>query len=156
MAKVYEMSQETFDAKVKRLDYLQTVRVKEVAELIKEARSYGDLSENSEYDEAKNEQGKVYSEIAELKDQINHARILEKTGHSDLVGVSTVLTVLDLEYNEEEVYQVVGSQDANPTEGKISVDSPLGRALMGHHTGDIVTVEAPAGELQFKIVKIND
>ena len=108
----YKMSQERLDDLKKELEYCETVREKEVSELIKEARSFGDLSENSEYDEAKTEQGKLYSRIAELKDLIENAEIVEKQsvpGH-DGVNLGSRVTILDVEENEEEVYEIVGSQ----------------------------------------------
>ena len=155
MAEKYKMSRERYEELAKELDYLQTVREKEVAEQIKEARSYGDLSENSEYDEAKNEQGKLYSKIAELKNQLENAEIVEKTGRSGSIGIGSKVKILDVEYDEEEEYQIVGSGEANPSTGRISDDSPIGRGLMGHRTGDVITIEAPAGELKFKILKVS-
>lgn len=151
----YKMSQERYDEIAKELEYLQTVREKEVAEQIKEARSYGDLSENSEYDEAKTEQGKLYSKIAEYKNLLENAEIVEKSGRSNGIGIGSKVKVLDLELNEEMEYQIVGSQEANPVTGRISDDSPFGRGLMGHKAGETVTVEAPAGDLQFKIVSVS-
>lgn len=151
----YKMSRERYDEIVKELEYLQTVREKEVAEQIKEARSYGDLSENSEYDEAKTEQGKLYSKIAELTNLRDNAEIVEKTARSGAIGIGSTVTVLDVEYNEEVVYQIVGSQEANPSLGRISDESPVGQSLIGHRTGETITVEAPAGELQFQILKVS-
>ena len=154
MAEKYKMSRERYEEIAKELEYLQTVREKEVAEQIKEARSYGDLSENSEYDEAKTEQGKLYSKIAEYKNLLENAEIVEKTSRSGSIGIGSRVTIVDLEYNEEEAFQIVGSQEANPTTGRISDDSPLGRALMGHRAGETITVEAPAGEIQYSILKV--
>lgn len=154
MAEKYKMSRERYDEIAKELEYLQTVREKEVAEQIKEARSYGDLSENSEYDEAKTEQGKLYSKIAEYKNLLDNAEIVEKTTRSGSIGIGSRVTIVDLEYDEEEELQIVGSQEANPATGRISDDSPLGRGLMGHRAGDTVTVEAPAGEIQYKILNV--
>ena len=151
----YKMSRERYDEIVKELEYLQTVREKEVAEQIKEARSYGDLSENSEYDEAKTEQGKLYSKIAELTNLRDNAEIVEKTARSGAVGIGSKVTVLDVEFNEEVVYQIVGSQEANPSLGRISDESPVGQSLIGHRTGETITVDAPAGELQFQILKVS-
>lgn len=155
----FKMSQERLDALKEELNYLETVREKEVAELIKEARSFGDLSENSEYDEAKAEQGKLYSKIAELKDLIENAEIVDNTDADlpkDSVTLGSIVQVVDLEENLEETYEVVGSQEANPREGRISDDSPLGKGLHGHRAGDVVTIEAPAGQLQFKIVSVKN
>ena len=128
----FKMSQERYDALVKELNYLETVREKEVSELIKEARSFGDLSENSEYDEAKTEQGKLYSKIAEMKVLIENAEIIEKTETAhDLVALSSHVRLLDVEENEEVEYHIVGSQEANPMQGRISDESPIGRAILG-------------------------
>ncbi|MBP3209780.1 MAG: transcription elongation factor GreA [Oscillospiraceae bacterium] len=155
----YKMSSERLEALKEELNYLETVREKEVAELIKEARSFGDLSENSEYDEAKAEQGKLYSKIAEIKDLIENAEIVDNTDADlpkDSVTLGSIVEVVDLEENLEETYEVVGSQEANPREGRISDDSPLGKGLHGHRAGDVVTIEAPAGQLQFKIVSVKN
>ena len=151
----YKMSQERLDALKDELHYLETTREKEVAELIKEARSFGDLSENSEYDEAKTEQGKLYSRIAEVKNLIENAVVVEKSESEEgAIVIGSVIKVLDIEENEEQEYQIVGSQEADPMAGRISDDSPFGFALKGHREGDIVTVEAPVGELQFKILSV--
>ena len=151
------MSQERLDALKDELNYLDATREKEVAELIKEARSFGDLSENSEYDEAKTEQGKLYSKIAELKNLIENAQIVEKVESSaDTIVIGSRVKVLDIDEDSEEEYQIGGSQEANPMEGRISDDSPFGFALKGHKVGDTVTVEAPAGELQFKILSVEN
>lgn len=155
----FKMSQERLDSLKEELNYLETVREKEVAELIKEARSFGDLSENSEYDEAKTEQGKLYSRIAELKVLIDNAEIvdnIDQNAPKDTVTLGSVVRVLDVEENEEETYEIVGSQEANPREGRISDDSPLGRGLHGHRAGDTATIEAPAGELKFKIISVEN
>ena len=151
----YKMSQERLDALKDELHYLETTREKEVAELIKEARSFGDLSENSEYDEAKTEQGKLYSRIAEVKNLIENAVVVEKSESEEgAIVIGSVIKVLDIEENEEQEYQIVGSQEADPMAGRISDDSPFGFALKAHREGDIVTVEAPVGELQFKILSV--
>ncbi len=151
----FKMSQERLDELKKELEYLQTVREKEVAEQIKEARSFGDLSENSEYDEAKTEQGKLYSKIAEIKNLIENAEIVEMTTLAGKVGHGSHVKVRDIEEDFVEEYQIVGSQEANPMVGRISSDSPFGRGLLGHAVGEIVTVDAPAGQLQFEILEIN-
>ena len=150
----YKMSRERYEELEKELEYLQTVREKEVAEQIKEARSYGDLSENSEYDEAKTEQGKLYSKIAEYKNLLENAEIVEKTARTGGVGIGCRVKVMDLEFKEETEYQIVGSQEANPRTGRISDESPVGRGLLGHKVGEVVTVEAPAGSLKFEILSI--
>ncbi len=152
----FKMSKERLDEIREELHYLETVREKEVSELIKEARSFGDLSENSEYDEAKTEQGKLYSKIAELKNILENAEIIESAENTNNIVLGSKVVVECLEDNEEEEYQIVGSQEANPMHGRISDDSPFGRGLMGHTVGETVTIEAPAGEIQYKIVSIEN
>ncbi|MBO4831856.1 MAG: transcription elongation factor GreA [Oscillospiraceae bacterium] len=150
----FKMSEARLEELKKRLEFLQTERTAEVAEQLKEARSYGDLSENSEYDEAKTEQGKVYSEIAEIKNLIENAEIVQETNTSDQVGIGTRVTIKDIEYNELDTFQIVGSQEADPDAGKISDDSPLGKALMGGVVGQTIEVAAPVGTVKFQIKKI--
>ncbi len=155
----FKMSQERLDAIKKELEYLETVREKEVAELIKEARSFGDLSENSEYDEAKTEQGKLYSRIAELKVLVENAEIvdnIEQDAPKDTVTLGSIVRVLDVEEGDEETFEIVGSQEANPREGRISDDSPLGRGLHGHRAGEIASIEAPVGVLKFKVISVEN
>lgn len=148
------MSAERLEELKRELEYLQTVREKEVAEQIKEARSFGDLSENSEYDEAKTEQGKLYSKIAEIQNLIENAEIIEDSDETDAVGNGSIVTIKDIEFDIIETYKIVGSQEANPAAGKVSDDSPVGRALMGHAVGETVDVEAPSGIIKFEIIKI--
>lgn len=150
----FRMSAERLEELKQELVYLQTVREKEVADQIREARSFGDLSENSEYDEAKTEQGKLYSKIAEIQNYIENAEIVEKTESADVIGIGSVVTVKDVEFGDVEKYQIVASQEANPMEGKISDTSPFGSGLCGHRAGETVEVEAPAGILKFEIIKI--
>ena len=152
----YRMSQERLEELKQELEYLQTVREKEVSEQIKEARSFGDLSENSEYDEAKTEQGKLYSKIAELKDLIENAVILEAAHTGRAVVMGSRVTVQEQSENETETYEIVGSQEADPIHGRISDESPLGRSLMGHMKGDNVTFEAPMGVLHYVIVDVEN
>ena len=151
----YKMSQERYDSLVEELHYLETVREKEVSELIKEARSFGDLSENSEYDEAKNEQGKLYSRIGELENIIAHALIIEEedmpTGQ---VTIGSTVTVTAVSGGQSRTFKIVGSQEADAMHGIISEDSPFGKALMGAKEGEIVTVNAPAGEIRYTVDKI--
>lgn len=154
MAKEFKLSAGRVEELEKELLFLKTVREKEVAEQIKEARSFGDLSENSEYDEAKNEQGKLYSRIAEVENILANAVIIEETGDSDVVSLGCTATVLDIEYNEELEYKLVGSQEADPMNGAISEDSPFGKALMGKRVGDMAKVDAPAGVQEYKILKV--
>ena len=155
MAKEFKLSAERLEELKQELNYLKTVREKEVADQIKEARSFGDLSENSEYDEAKNEQGKLYSRIAEVENILsNYVVIEEHETDPNSVRLGSTVKVVDLELDEEESYQVVGSQEADPMNGRISEDSPFGRALLGRAVGDEVQVEAPAGILRYRISEI--
>ena len=156
MKKEYRMSEERHQELKEELTYLKTVREKEVAELIKEARGFGDLSENSEYDEAKNEQGKLYSRIAELEEILLHAVIInESDEHGNTVSIGSRVIVAKAATGEElPEYKVVGSQEADPMHRAVSEDSPFGRALMGAKEGDEVVVEAPMGEIRYRIVKI--
>ena len=153
----FKMSQERLDAIKQELYELETVRMKEVAEQIKEARSFGDLSENSEYDEAKNEQGKVFSRIEELKVLIDNAEIVDNIdvdAPKDTVTLGSIVKVLDMEDDFEETYEIVGSQEANPKAGRISDDSPFGKAMLGHKAGDTVEIEAPVGALRYKVLTV--
>ena len=157
MEKEYKMSQARKDELEQELNYLKTTRSDEVAEQIKIARGFGDLSENSEYDEAKTEQGKLYSRIAEITDLIENAEVVEKVEvAADVVTIGSRVRVLDVDEDVEEEYTIVGSQEANPMEGCISDDSPFGFALKGHKVGETVTVAAPVGELQFKIIAVEN
>ena len=155
MAKEFKLSAERLEELKQELNYLKTVREKEVADQIKEARSFGDLSENSEYDEAKNEQGKLYSRIAEVENILsNYVIIEEHESDPNSVRLGSSVKVLDLEFEEEESYQVVGSQEADPMNGRISEESPFGKALLGKRIGDTVIVDAPAGNIEYKVVSI--
>lgn len=155
MAKEFKLSAERLEELKQELNYLKTVREKEVADQIKEARSFGDLSENSEYDEAKNEQGKLYSRIAEVEEVLaNYVIIEEHAADANAVGLGSLVKVLDKEFNEEESYHIVGSQEADPMQGRISEDSPFGKALLGKVVGDDVDVEAPAGILHYQVLAI--
>ena len=155
----FKMSQERLDAIKQELYELETVRMKEVAEQIKEAHSFGDLSENSEYDEAKNEQGKVYSRIEELKVLIENAEIVDNIdadAPKDAITLGSIVKVRDVAEDFEETYEIVGSQEANPRAGRISDDSPVGRGLHGHRAGETVSIMAPAGELKFEIISVEN
>ena len=144
----YRMSQERLEELKKELEYLQTVREKEVSEQIKEARSFGDLSENSEYDEAKTEQGK----LAEIKNLIENAVILENVPTGSAISMGSRVTVREVGEEDEETYEIVGSQEANPILGRISDESPLGRSLMGKKKGDRIEFEAPGGVIYYEIL----
>ena len=150
----YKMSEERLKELKEELHYLTTVREKEVAEQIKEARSFGDLTENSEYDEAKTEQGKLVAKIAEVKNLIENAEIVRASDNTDNVGMGSRVTIRDIEMQTDEIYLIVGSQEADPAIGRISDDSPLGKGLMNRQKGETIEIEAPAGTVKFKILKI--
>ena len=154
MKKEFKMSQARYDELQKELNYLKTTRSDEVAEQIKVARGFGDLSENSEYDEAKNEQGKLYSRIGELQNIIAHALIIEEedmpTGQVTIGSTVTVTAA----GGQSRTFKIVGSQEADAMHGIISEDSPFGKALMGAKEGEVVTVNAPAGEIRYTVDKI--
>ena len=155
MAKEFKLTPERLKELQDELTYLKTVREKEVAELIKEARSFGDLSENSEYDEAKNEQGKLYSRIAELEEILQHVVIVdESNAPTNVVTIGCKVTVADKNGNTMPAYKIVGSQESDPMNGVISEESPFGKALLGAKEGDTVTVEAPSGALTYTVQKI--
>ena len=156
MAKEFEMSQKRFDELKSELDYNKTVRADEIAELIKEARGFGDLSENSEYDEAKNEQGKLYSRIAELEEILLHAVIVDENDiDSDKIAIGCVVTVTNLETGKTmPAYKIVGSQEADVMSRAVSEDSPFGKALMGAKVGAEVTVDAPRGAIRYRVERI--
>ncbi len=155
MKKQFKLTPTRLEQMQSELEYLKTVREKEVADQIKEARSFGDLSENSEYDEAKNEQGKLYSRIAEIEEVLaNYVLISEESESTGAVSHASKVRVLDMEFKEEETYTLVGSQEANPALGRVSDESPFGRALMGKHVGEIAVVDAPEGKFEYKILEI--
>ena len=146
MVKEFKMSQERYDELKAELDYSKTTRADEIAELIKEARGFGDLSENSEYDEAKNEQGKLYSRIAELE---------ESEADSDKISIGCKVTVTNLATGKQlPVYKIVGSQEADVMNHAVSEDSPFGKALMGRSAGEEIAVEAPRGVIRYHIDSI--
>lgn len=152
--KVHKLTSERYKQYEEELNYLKTVREKEVAEAIAVARSYGDLSENSEYDEAKNEQGKLYSHIAEIEDILAHAVFIDEEGATERVDVGCTVTVEVA--GKERSYTIVGSNDADPRQGKISDESPLGRALLGVAAGQTVEYETPSGKMaEAKLINIS-
>ena len=155
MNKQYKLTKESLAKLKEELTYLKTVREREVAEQIKVARAFGDLSENCEYDEAKNEQGRVFSRIAELENIIGHATIIEMEQlDTTAVSIGCRVRVRDLSFGEEEVYWLVGSQEANPAQMRISDESPFGKALLGKGVGDLVKLDVPAGIIEYEIVAI--
>ena len=155
MAKAVKITREGLEELKQKLDYLKTVKSTEIEQKLKEARGHGDLSENSEYDEAKNEQGKLAAEIAELEASIANAVIVESTNTSSSeVGIGSKIRLLDIELGEEEIIKIVGYAEANFEEGKISDESPIGMAVMGKKAGDVVEVQTPEGVVEMKIVEI--
>ena len=156
MAKQYKLTPKRLQELQEELNYLKTVREKEVAEQIKEARSFGDLSENSEYDEAKNEQGKLYSRIAEIQAILDSHVLIEEQPISDTaISLGSQVTVEHMASGDKDTYHIVGSQEADPMNGKISEDSPFGKALLGKEVGDEVDVDAPMGIIRYKILEIH-
>ena len=141
------------------LEDLKTVKRKEVAEKIKEARGQGDLSENAEYDAAKEEQGNIEARIVVIEKMLRNAEIIDDDEvSSEVVTVGCKVKILDIEFDEEIVYSIVGSAEADPLNsknGKISNESPVGKGLMGHSTGDLVTIETPAGQIELKVLGIS-
>ena len=156
MAKTFKVTEDGLKKLQDELEKLKTVGRADIAEKIKIARGYGDLSENSEYDEAKNEQAKIEARIVEIEAMLKNVEVIaDIKGAAKTVMVGTKVKVLDIEFNEECTYKIVGSTEANPMEEKISDESPVGKALLGKKVGDEVIVEAPAGEIKLKILKIS-
>ena len=154
MAKEFKITSLRLHDLEKELNYLKTTREREIAAMIAEARSYGDLSENSEYDAAKNEQAKLYGRIAEIEDILAHAVIIEDENEaSGRVGLGCTVTVED-ENGKTTEYRITGSQEADPMENKISDDSPFGRAIVGKAEGETFMVIAPAGSYEMKVISV--
>jgi len=155
MKKEFKMSQARFDELKAELEYNKTTRADEVSEQIKIARGFGDLSENSEYDEAKNEQGKLYSRIAEVENILLHAVIMDEGDMpADVVGIGSKVTITAVDTGKSMTFKVVGSQESDFKAGAISEDSPVGKALKGARVGQTVVVEAPRGAMRYTIDKI--
>ena len=156
MAKQISVTDEGLKQLESELTHLKNVRRKEVAEAIQIARGFGDLSENSEYDEAKNEQAKVEARIAELEEILKHVKVInESEVHTDSVNIGARVKVYIEKFNEEVEYTVVGSTEANPLENKISDQSPIGKALLGSRVDEEVTAETPAGPLKMVVKEIS-
>ena len=156
MAKAIKVTDDGLKKLQDELEYLKTEGRTDIAEKIKVARGYGDLSENSEYDDAKNEQAKIEARIVELEAMLKNVEIIKDIkGAAKTVVVGVKVKVYDEEFEEEDEYHVVGSTEADPVNNKISDESPVDRALLGHKVGDVVTVEAPAGDIKLKIIKIS-
>ena len=148
------MTQKGYDEAVEKLNYLMLVKRPEIVERIAEARSHGDLSENAEYDAARNEQAANELEITELDYKIKNAVILEENTDTSFVHIGSKVRVYDMELEEEEVYEITGTTEANAMENKISNDSPLGKAILKHKVGDEVKIMAPDGEYKVLIKEI--
>ena len=152
-AKVFKMTAAGKAELEAELEQLKTEGRIDIAEKLKVARSYGDLSENSEYDEAKSEQAKIEARINELEYQLDNCVIID-AADSDTVGMGSKVTVIRKSDNNEATYEIVGYSQSNPAQGKISDESPVGKALIGAKVVDVVTVEAPVGNLDFQIISI--
>ncbi|HLQ71501.1 MAG TPA: transcription elongation factor GreA [Bacillota bacterium] len=153
--KSFYMTQEGKEKLEEELHYLKTERRQEVVERIKEARGFGDLSENSEYDAAKDEQAFVETRIVQVEKMIRNAVIIENDNENpDIVSLGKTVTFQELPDGDEETYTIVGSAEADPFEGKISNDSPMAKSLLGHEKGTEVTVTTPGGDIQVKIVGV--
>ena len=150
----FEMTKKGYDEAMERLKYLQTVKRQEIVERISEARSHGDLSENAEYDAARNEQAANEGEIAELDYKIKNAVIIEVIADTSFVHIGSKVKVYDEEMDEEDVYEITGTTEADPMANKISNESPVGAALLKRKVGDTVKIVAPDGEYKLTIKEI--
>ena len=149
------LTQEGYNKLEEELEYLKAVKRKEVAERLKVAISFGDLSENAEYDEAKNEQAKLEEQILKLDEKLRKAVIIDESQIDlNIVTVGSIVKVFDFDFDEEIEYSIVGSAEADPFEGKISNESPIGKALLGAKKGSTVEVNAPAGVIKYQILSI--
>ena len=154
MADQFFMTKKGYDEAVERLKYLQTVKRVEIVERITEARSHGDLSENAEYDAARNEQAANEGEIVELDYKIKNAKIIEENDDTSSVHIGSKVTVYDFDLEETEVYEITGTTESNAMENKISNESPVGKALLKRQVGDVVSVNAPDGSYKLRIDNI--
>ena len=149
------LTQDGYNKIEEELEYLKTVKRKEVAERLKVAISFGDLSENAEYDEAKNEQAKLEEQILKLDEKLRKAVIIDESQIDlDIVMVGSIVKLYDFDFDEEIEYSIVGSAEADPFEGKISNESPVGKALLGARVGEVVEVQVPDGANKFKVLDI--
>lgn len=154
MAEEFIMTQKGYDEAVEKLRYLQTEKRKEITERIKVARGFGDLSENAEYDAARNEQAMNEGEIMELESKIKNAKIVEETSDLSKIHFGSKVRVYDYDMEEETVYTLMGTTEADPMNNIISIDSPFGKALFGNTVGAVVTVHAPGGDFKVEIKEI--
>lgn len=156
MAKPILLTDEGLKKLENELEQLKTIKRKDISEKIKVALSFGDLSENSEYDEAKNEQAIIEARIATIEAMLKNVKLLDDDEIStETINVGSKVTVKDIEFNEELTYYIVGSTEADPEKGRISDESPIGKGLLGHKTGETVDIDAPAGIIKFEILSIS-
>ncbi len=156
MAKIYKFTEEGLKKLQDELENLKTNGRKDIAERIKVARGYGDLSENSEYDDAKNEQAILEARIKTIEATLKVAVIIDENDiNSEIVRVGSQVKLENITLGREVTYRITGSNEANPKEGKISDESPIGKGLLGHKAGDVVEIEAPSGVIGFKILEIS-
>ncbi|HET8605857.1 MAG TPA: transcription elongation factor GreA [Gaiellaceae bacterium] len=149
------LTPEGYEKLKQEIAHLQTEKRREVAERIRVAREFGDIAENAEYDDAKNEQAMLEHKIAQLEERLLAARVISKKEISkDMVSIGSHVRVKNMDANKTFEYRIVGSAEANPAENKLSNESPVGKAIMGHKKGDVVEVSAPRGSLKFKILEI--
>lgn len=148
------LTQDGYNKLVEKLDYLKSVRRIEISERLKAAIALGDLSENSEYDDAKNEQGRLESEISELEAKLSNSGIIQAQAGTDKVVIGSTVKIRDLELDAVETYMIVGSTEADPDNKKISDESPLGAAILGKGAGTTVQVHAPVGVLEFELLEV--
>ena len=155
MAEKQFLTKKGYEERVQLLEHLKVVRRKEVAQKLKEAREQGDLSENAEYDAAKDEQRDIETQITELEEILKNAEVIQDNDKSkDKVKLESVVTLHDIEYDKDIEYTIVGSSEADSLNNKISNESPLGAALIGKKVGETIKVEAPIGEIEYKIVNV--
>ena len=156
MEKEIILTYEGLEKLEKELEYLKGEKRLEVAEKIKQALAFGDLSENSEYDEAKNEQAQVEARIVSVENMLKNAIVIDESERdTSKVELGATVTIHDIEFDEDITYKIVGSTEADPDEGRLSDESPLGKSLMGKAEGEMIDVDAPAGVIQYKILKIS-
>ena len=154
MAEQVLMTAEGLQMLKDELEERKTVKRKEIKEAIKVARGYGDLSENSEYDEAKDAQAQNETRISEIEETLKHVVLIDEHTTADGVGVGSTVKVYDVEFEEEVTYTIVGSTESDPLENKISDESPIGKALLGAKPGDEVSAETPGGTVKMKVLEI--
>ena len=154
MSEEFIMTQKGYDEAVEKLKYLQTEKRKEITERIKVARGFGDLSENAEYDAARNEQAMNEGEILELEAKIKNAKIVEESTDISKIHLGSKVRVYDYDMEEEAIYTLMGTTEADPMNNVISIDSPFGKALLGSAKGAVVTVHAPGGDFKVEIKEI--